>query len=155
MALNENKSTLPKVDQMAKKWYLIDATDLILGRMAVEVANVLMGKNKAIYTPFLDTGDFIVVINANKVKLTGKKMTDKVYHHHTKWIGGHKERPIQRILERTPEDLIHLAVRRMLPKTMMAKKMIDKLKIYPGPNHPHKAQNLEAFPIALKKFVPS
>ncbi|MEK7485674.1 MAG: 50S ribosomal protein L13 [Planctomycetota bacterium] len=155
MALNENKSTLPKIDQLAKKWYLIDATDLILGRVAVEVATVLMGKNKPIYTPFFDTGDFIVVVNAEKIKLSGKKMQDKVYRHHTHWIGGLVERNIKTVLERTPEEVIHIAVRRMLPKTILAKKMIDKLKIYKGPNHPHKAQNPEPFPIALKKFVPS
>lgn len=147
------KTTLPKIDELAKKWYIIDATDLILGRTAVEIAKVLMGKNKPIYTPYFDTGDNVIVINAEKIRLTGKKSAQKIYRHHTHWIGGLVERDVSYVLEHHPEDLLMLAVRRMLPKNVLGKKMIDKLRIYKGAEHPHQSQKPEAFPAYLKKYV--
>ncbi|MBZ4643258.1 MAG: rplM [Deferribacteraceae bacterium] len=136
------KTTWAKVD-MDKKWYLVDANDVILGRLASKIAKILMGKNKPVYTPFMDTGDFVVVVNAEKIKVTGKKLKDKKYYAYSGYFGGLKEKTLEEMLDRKPEDVIRLAVKRMLPKNRLGRKMIKKLKIYAGNEHPHAAQQPE------------
>ena len=132
-----------------KKWFLVDADGLVLGRMAAVIADTLRGKHKPAYTPHVDCGDNIVVINAEKVALTGKKMTDKVYYRHTGYPGGIRSRTPQQILEgKTPTDVVTLAVQRMLPKNKLARKQLSNLKVYVGSSHPHEAQQPEALDIA-------
>lgn len=140
------KTTWAKAD-MDKNWYLIDAEGLILGRLASNIANILMGKNKPVYTPFMDTGDFVVVVNAEKIKVTGKKMTDKNYYAHSGYLGGLKTKTLSEMLDRKPEEVIRLAVRRMLPKTILGRRMLKKLKIYSGSEHPHQSQKPEKIEI--------
>lgn len=136
------KTTWAKADS-EKKWYLVDANDKILGRLATRIAMILMGKNKPIYTPFMDTGDFVVVVNAEKIKVTGKKFTDKVYYSYSGYFGGLKEKTLKQMLDRKPEEVIRLAVKRMLPKNRLGRQMLKKLKIYSGSEHPHLAQQPE------------
>lgn len=133
------KTTWIKKDA-PKQWYEVDATDKVLGRLASEIAMILMGKRKAIYTPFIDSGDFVIVTNAHKVKVSGNKMKDKKYYWHSGYFGGLKERTLEKMLQEKPEDVIYLAVRKMLPKTRLGRKMIKKLKVYASPDHPHTAQ---------------
>lgn len=123
-----------------RSWYVIDAKDMVLGRMAVKIATVLMGKHKPEYTPHVDTGDFVVVINADKVRLTGNKMKEKMYYSHSGFMGGLKERPFEWMMKKSAQRVVRLAVSRMLPKNKLAKVMIQKLKIYEGDVHPHEAQ---------------
>ncbi len=134
-------------DDVEKKWYLVDAEDAILGRIATKIATYLRGKNKAIFTPHIDTGDFIIVINANKVKLTGNKLEDKVYYRHSGYPGGLKAETAKDRLRRKPEEIIIDAVWGMLPKGRLGRAMIKKLKVYRGPEHPHKAQKPEILPL--------
>lgn len=135
------KSTWAKPGSFEKKWYLYDAENVILGRLASKIAMTLMGKNKPIYTPSIDTGDFVVVVNAEKIATTGKfKPKDKKYYWHTGYLGGIKERSYAEMMDRKPEEVLRLAVERMLPKTTLGRKMIKKLKIYAGAEHPHAAQ---------------
>ncbi|TCK59998.1 50S ribosomal protein L13 [Seleniivibrio woodruffii] len=141
------KSYWAKPDEIEKKWYVLDAKGKVLGRMATEIAMTLMGKKKPIYTPSIDTGDFVIVINADKFVVTGSKMDDKMYYRHSGHLGGLKERTLKEQLEKKPEDVIRLAVKNMLPKTRMGRAMISKLKIYTGSEHPHAAQNPEVFEI--------
>ncbi len=141
-----SKTFLPKADA-EKKWFVVDAQDQVLGRLATGIATILMGKNKAWYTDFLDTGDFVIVVNAGKVKLTGKKRTQKTYYSHSGYPGGLKETSAQELLEKRPERVIRFAVRGMLPKNKLGKKMLSKLKVYGGEEHPHEAQKPE--PLAL------
>lgn len=137
------KTTWGKPGTFEQKWYVMDAEGYILGRMASKIAMMLMGKHKPIYTPFIDTGDYIVVVNAEKVAYTGKKARDKKYNWHTGYMGGIKERSLADYLEKDPTEVIRLAVKRMLPKTKMGRAMLDKLKVYAGPEHPHVAQKPE------------
>lgn len=130
-------------EQTDRKWYLIDLKGQVLGRAASRIARVLRGKNKVTFTPHDDTGDFVVVINAKDIKLTGNKMRDKVYRHHTGYIGGMKTYTAERLMARKPETLILRAVKGMLPKTHLGKKLLKKLKIYSGAAHPHAAQKPE------------
>ena len=123
-----------------RQWYVVDAQGKVLGRMASEIAKVLRGKNKPIFAPNADAGDFVIVINARGVKLTGKKLQKKVYYRHTDYPGGIREKTAEKILEEKPEDLVVLAVKRMLPKNRLSRKLVTKLKVYAGPEHPHKAQ---------------
>ena len=124
-----------------REWYVVDAQDQVLGRLATRVASVLRGKHKVAFTPNADIGDFVIVINADKVKLTGRKMTDKSYYRHTGYIGGRKETTPGKVLASNhPERLVEWAVRGMLPKTRLGDRLFTKLKVYAGPNHPHKAQ---------------
>ena len=123
-----------------REWYLVDAEGKTLGRLASEIAMLLQGKRKPIYTPHVDTGDYVVVINASKVGLSGKKLDQKLYRHHSGYIGGLKEISYRRLLERRPNLPVREAVRRMLPKTTLGRRMLRKLKVYPGPEHPHSAQ---------------
>jgi large subunit ribosomal protein L13 len=126
--------------QESKKWYVVDANEMILGRMASQIAHILRGKNKPIYSPHQDAGDFIVVVNAEKVRITGKKMQTKNYFRHSGYPGGERVTPISLMLKRHPERVVEYAVKNMLPKNALGRKMFKKLKVYAGPEHPHKAQ---------------
>jgi len=137
------KTYIPNLKEVKRKWYLVDAKDKILGRLAVKIAQILSGKNKNIYTPYIDTGDFVVVINAKKVRVTGGKEKKKIYYHYSGYPGGLKERTFEDILKRKPEQIIQRAVKGMLPKNKLGRKMLKKLKVYPGTEYPHQAQNPE------------
>ena len=126
-----------------RKWYVVDATDMTLGRLASEVAKVLRGKNKPIFTPHIDCGDNVIVINAEKIKVTGKKMDQKVYYHHSDYVGGLKEATLREKSEKKPEQVIELAVKGMLPKGPLGRQMFTKLHVYAGPEHKHEAQKPE------------
>ena len=141
------KTYMAKKEDAIGRWVLVDATDRILGRMASRIATILMGKHRPTYTPHVDTGDFVVVINAEKITLTGKKLEQKTYRHHTGYLGHLKETPIKALLASRPEEVLRRAVRRMLPKTKLGRQMLSKLKIYAGAEHPHQAQAPE--PIEL------
>ena len=134
------KSFIPRERDIQKRWHVIDAEGQILGRLATRAARILTGKDKPIYTPFLDTGDHVIIINAEKVKLTGKKLTDKMYRHHTGYPGGLRETAAGMLLSKDPGKLIREAVIGMLPKTKLGRAMRKKLKVYQGPQHPHRAQ---------------
>jgi len=134
------KTYQAKKEEVDRKWYLVNAEGKVLGRLSTELVKVLKGKNKPTYTPHLDTGDFVVVVNAGKVTLTGKKMKDKIYYHHTGYPGGIKEMNAEKLLAKKPTEMIRMAVKGMLPKNSLGRQMIRKLKIYAGPNHPHDAQ---------------
>lgn len=134
------KSYLAKTSELESQWHLVDAEGQVLGRLAAELATILMGKHKPTYTPHVLTGDFVVVVNAAKVKLTGRKMEQKQYDHYTYYNSGRKVVPIARVMAKHPERVIELAVRRMLPKNKLAYQMLRRLKVYPGPQHPHAAQ---------------
>ncbi len=135
------KTYVPKKTEIKKNWYLVDAEGKILGRLASKIAQVLSGKNKPIYTPHLDTGDFVVVINAKKVKVTGNKEKKKIYYHYSGYPGGMKEIVYEKLLEKKPAVIIQKAVKGMLPKSKLGRKMIKKLKVYAGTEHRHHAQN--------------
>ncbi|MCX5706550.1 MAG: 50S ribosomal protein L13 [Candidatus Omnitrophica bacterium] len=135
-----NKTYSAKKDDVKKKWYLVDATDKILGRLAVKVASVLRGKHKAIFTPHLDTGDGVIVINAAKIKVTGRKLKQKVYRRYSGYPGGLREVTLETMLKNKPETVIELAVRRMLPGGPLGRDIIKKLKVYADDKHIHKAQ---------------
>ena len=126
-----------------RKWYVVDATDMTLGRLASEVAKVLRGKNKAIFTPHIDTGDYVIVINAAKVKVTGKKMDQKIYYHHSDYVGGMKETTLREMLAKKPEKVVELAVKGMLPKGPLGRQMFTKLHVYAGADHNQAAQKPE------------
>ena len=126
-----------------RKWYVVDATDMTLGRLASEVAKVLRGKNKAIFTPHIDTGDYVIVINASKVKVTGKKLDQKIYYHHSDYVGGMKETTLREMLAKKPEKVIELAVKGMLPKGPLGRQMYTKLHVYAGAEHNQAAQKPE------------
>ena len=126
-----------------RKWYVVDATDMTLWRLASEVAKVLRGKNKAIFTPHIDTGDYVIVINAEKVKVTGKKLDQKVYYRHSEYVGGMKETTLREMLAKKPEKVVELAVKGMLPKGPLGNQMYTKLYVYAGPEHKHAAQKPE------------
>lgn len=139
------KTPLVKNENINPKWHLVDADGRTLGRLATRVAILLRGKNKPIFAPHQDTGDFVVVINAKKVALTGKKWKEKIYFHHSGYPGGLKEASAEKIRDKKPERLITMAVQGMLPKTKLGKKLIKKLKVYAGDTHPHEAQQPEAY----------
>ena len=132
-----------------RQWYVVDARGKILGRMASEIAKVLRGKNKPIFTPNADTGDFVIVINAKAVKLSGHKFDDKVYYRHSEYPGGIRSQTAANLLEKNPEDLVHLAVKGMLPKSRLGRKLATKLKVYAGAEHPHEAQKPQPLSIEL------
>ncbi|MCL6433118.1 MAG: 50S ribosomal protein L13 [Leptolyngbyaceae cyanobacterium HOT.MB2.61] len=143
-----NKTYLPPQDTIDRKWYVVDATDQRLGRLASEIAMVLRGKNKPTYTPSLDTGDFVIVVNAEKVNVTGKKQTQKLYRHHSGRPGGMKTETYAKLQARLPERIVEHAVKGMLPKNTLGRQLFTKLKVYAGPNHPHQAQKPE--PLEIK-----
>lgn len=134
------KTVSAKPHEVKRDWFVVDATDIVLGRMATEIARRLRGKHKAEYTPHVDTGDYIVVVNAEKVRVTGKKATDKMYHHHTGHIGGIKSVSFDKLQAKNPAKIIELAVKGMLPKNPLGRLMYKKLKVYAGTAHPHEAQ---------------
>ncbi len=127
-----------------RKWYVVDATDMTLGRLASAVASVLRGKNKPTYTPHIDTGDYVIVVNAEKVKVTGKKLDQKIYYHHSDYVGGMKETTLREMMAKKPERVIEMAVKGMLPKGPLGREMYTKLHVYAGPEHKHAAQKPEA-----------
>jgi large subunit ribosomal protein L13 len=141
------KTFVAKEEEVEKKWWLVDASGKTLGRLATEIAKVLRGKNKPVFTPNVDTGDLVVVINSTKVKLTGKKMTDKVYFRHSRYFGGLHALTAQEMLEREPADVIKKAVQGMLPTNKLSSKLLTHLKVYPGAEHPHQAQKPEALKV--------
>lgn len=137
------KTFMAKPETVERKWYIVDATDMVLGRLASQVAAVLRGKNKVIFTPNVDTGDHVIVINCDKVRLTGKKAEQKFYRYHTGYIGGLKEIQYGKLLETKPEFAVYEAVRGMLPKNSIGRQMIKKLRVYKGAEHNHEAQKPE------------
>ena len=138
-----------KPGEIQRDWYVVDAEGKTLGRLATEIADTLRGKGKPVYTPHVDTGDFVIVVNAEKIHVTGKKLDQKIYYHHSGYPGGLRERTLREQLDRRPEEVLRKAVRGMLPKNKLANAQITKLKIYAGPDHPHAAQS----PVPLE--VPS
>ena len=130
--------------KVERKWYVVDATGYTLGRLASEVAKVLRGKNKPVFTPHIDTGDYVIVVNADKIKVTGKKLDQKIYYHHSDYVGGMKETTLREMLAKKPEKVVELAVKGMLPKGPLGREMFTKLHVYAGAEHPHAAQQSEA-----------
>lgn len=143
------KTYLPKVNPDEKRWRVIDADGAILGRLAAQVANILRGKDKPVYTPHLDAGDFVVVVNAEKVRLTGQKETAKTYMSYSGWRGGEKYRTVAEVRQRHPERLIMHAVKGMIPKNRLGSRLLTKLKVYKGPSHPHAAQQPVSIPASV------
>lgn len=141
------KTFMASPEKIERKWYVVDAEGQTLGRLASEVAKVLRGKNKAIYTPHADCGDYVIVVNAEKIKVTGKKLDQKIYYHHSDYVGGMKEQTLKEKLAKKPEDVIYLAVKGMLPKGPLGRQMIKKLHVYAGAEHNHAAQQPKALEI--------
>ena len=139
------KTFMPKAADITRKWYVVDAEGLALGRVASQVANIMRGKNKPIYTPNVDTGDYVIVLNASKIILTGKKLDQKIYYHHSGYVGGMKQTKYRKLLAEKPEFAIRRAVTGMLPKGPLGRQMAKKLKVYAGPTHEHAAQCPEKF----------
>ncbi len=142
------KTTAFKKIDVQEKWFIVDAKDKILGRMATEVASILRGKHKATFTPNQDLGDHVIVINAEKVAVTGKKETNKIYYHHTGYIGGIKSTTLKKLRAEKPERIVQFAIRGMLPKTILGNAMAKKLKVYAGESHPHRAQQPEVLQLS-------
>jgi large subunit ribosomal protein L13 len=140
----------PKAREIARKWYVVDASGQTLGRLASQVARILMGKENPKYTPFLDTGDHVIVINADKIKMTGMKSEQKAYHHYTGYPGGLRSEDFRERFARKPEVIVEDAVARMLPKTKMGKQMFTKLQVYRGDKHPHQAQKPEVWSLEVR-----
>ena len=137
------KTYMASPSTIERKWYVVDATGYTLGRLSSEIAKVLRGKNKPQYTPHIDTGDYVIVVNAEKIKVTGKKLEQKIYYHHSDYVGGMKETTLKEMLDKKPEKVIELAVKGMLPKGPLGRDMIKKLNVYAGSEHPHAAQKPE------------
>jgi large subunit ribosomal protein L13 len=142
------RTYFPKKGDIEPRWFIIDAEGKVLGRLSTTIASILAGKNKPMYTPFLDTGDHVIVINAEKVVLTGKKETDKIYRHHSQYPGGLKERAARFVRAEKPERMIEEAVWGMLPKNKLGRQMLKKLNVYRGAKHPHEAQKPERLEVA-------
>ena len=138
------KTFSAKTTDVERKWYLIDAADQILGNVAVRVASLLRGKDKPIFTPHIDTGDFVIVINAEKVRLSGRKEKQKIYHRYSGYVGGHHQDTPESLRQRAPERIVEFAVKGMIPRNRLGRQIIKKLKVYAGPEHPHQAQEPEA-----------
>ncbi|MEE0810241.1 50S ribosomal protein L13 [Blautia sp.] len=136
-------SYMANPDKIERKWYVVDAEGQTLGRLASEVAKVLRGKNKPVFTPHVDTGDYVIIVNADKVKVTGKKMDQKIYYNHSEYVGGMKETTLKEMMAKKPERVLELAVKGMLPKGPLGRTMIKKLHVYAGPEHNHAAQKPE------------
>lgn len=137
------KTYMASESAIERKWYVVDATGYTLGRLASEVAKVLRGKNKPIFTPFLDTGDYVIIVNADKIQVTGKKLDQKKYYHHSEYVGGMKEATLREKMAKKPEEVIEHAIKGMLPKGPLGRKMYTKLFVYAGPEHKHEAQKPE------------
>ena len=144
---HDSSTYFPKVDEVERTWHVVDAAGKILGRLSTEIAMILRGKNKPQFTPHTDVGDFVVVVNAEKVEMTGNKWVQKEYHRHSEWFGGLKTLSAQQLREQNPAALIEYAVWGMLPKNKLSRQQIKKLKVYAGPEHPHKAQKASALDI--------
>ena len=138
------KSYMPSEAAIERKWYVVDAADMTLGRLASGVASVLRGKNKPTFTPHIDTGDYVIIVNADKVNVTGRKLDQKIYYHHSKYVGGMKETTLREMMARKPERAVELAVKGMLPKGPLGRQMYRKLYVYAGPDHKQQAQKPEA-----------
>ena len=138
------KTYMANPDKIERKWYVVDAEGQTLGRLASEVAKVLRGKNKPEFTPHVDTGDYVIIVNAEKIKITGKKLQQKVYYNHSDFVGGMRETTLAEMMAKKPEKVVELAVKGMLPKGPLGRAMIDKLHVYAGPEHAHQAQKPEA-----------
>ncbi len=145
-----NKTITPSIDSINRKWYLVDAENQILGRLATEVASVLRGKNKPNFTPHLDTGDFVVIVNADKIQVTGRKSTQKLYRRHSGRPGGMKVETFNSLQERIPERILEKAIKGMLPHNALGRQLFRKLKVYKGPDHPHAAQNPQTLKFTTK-----
>ena len=141
------QTTMANAATIERKWYVVDAADQTLGRLASQVATVLRGKNKPTYTPSMDTGDYVIIVNADKIKVTGKKLDQKIYYRHSDYVGGMKETTLKELLAKKPEDVIKFAVKGMLPKGPLGRQMIKKLHVYAGPEHNHAAQKPEVLEI--------
>ena len=141
------KSYMANPDKVERKWYVVDATGHTLGRLSSEIAKILRGKNKPVYTPHVDTGDYVIVLNADKIQVTGKKLDQKIYYTHSQYIGGLKETTLREKLEKKPTDVITLAVKGMLPKGPLGRQMLKKLFVYTGSDHKHEAQKPEELKI--------
>ena len=137
------KSFIASPSTIERKWYVVDADGQTLGRLTSEIAKILRGKNKPIYTPHIDTGDYVIVVNAEKIKVTGKKLDQKIYYHHSEYVGGMKETTLKEMLAKKPENVITLAVKGMLPKGPLGRQMLKKLHVYAGPEHNNAAQKPE------------
>ena len=137
------KTYMANPDKIERKWYVVDATDKTLGRLTSEIAKVLRGKNKPVYTPHIDTGDYVIVVNAEKIAVTGKKLDQKIYYNHSDYVGGMKETTLREMMDKKPEKVIELAVKGMLPKGPLGRSMIKKLHVYAGPEHANQAQKPE------------
>ena len=136
-------SYMANPDKIERKWYVVDAEGQTLGRLASEIAKVLRGKNKPVFTPHVDTGDYVIIVNADKIKVTGKKMEQKIYYNHSEYVGGMKETTLKEMMAKKPERVLELAVKGMLPKGPLGRTMIKKLHVYAGPEHNHAAQKPE------------
>lgn len=135
------KTYSAKAEEVERTWYVVDAEGKTLGRLATEVARILRGKHKPIYTPHVDTGDFVIIVNADKIRVTGKRLDQKMYYRHSGYMGGLKETSLRTMLNKHPERVLQLAVKGMMPKNPLGRKMYRKLKVYAAPDHPHAAQN--------------
>lgn len=144
------KTFLAKKTDVVRKWLVVNADGMVLGRLASRVASILKGKTKPIYTPNIDTGDFVVIVNADKVRLTGNKLENKVYYHHSGYPGGIKKKSAKDLMKQKPEKIIISAVHGMLPKNKLGRLQLKKLKVYSGPDHPHKAQNPEVIDLRYR-----
>ena len=144
------KTYMPNPDTLERKWYVVDASEQVLGRLASEVAKVLRGKNKPTFTPHVDTGDNVIIVNADKVVLTGKKLTQKVYFHHTGYLGGDRYVVAKDMLANNPVRMVEMAVRGMIPKNRLGDQIYSKLHVYAGPDHPHAAQKPEVLEINVR-----
>lgn len=147
-----NKTFVVTEESINRKWYIVDATGHTLGRLSTEVANVLRGKKKPIYTPSMDTGDYVIVINADKIKVTGKKLDQKIYYHHSGYVGGMKETTLKELLAKHPERVVEYAVKGMLPKGPLGRKIYKKLHVYAGPDYEQAAQKPEVLEIVEKSY---
>lgn len=145
------KTYIPKTDEVERKWWLINAEGQILGRLATTIARLLRGKDKSEFTPFMDIGDFVIVVNAEKIKVTGRKIDEKIYYSHSGYPGGLKAKTLRELLAKKPEEVILHAVWGMIPKNRLGRKLIKKLKVYRGPNHPHEAQQPQPYVSAGRK----
>ena len=145
------KTYMAKAEEVQRKWYVVDATDLVLGRLASNVANILRGKNKPTYPPNVDTGDFVIIVNCDKVRLTGKKLEKKFHIYHTGYVGGLKQVQYKKLMEEKPEKAVLLAVKGMLPKNSMGRNQLKRLRVFAGAEHPHTAQKPEELVIEAKK----
>ncbi len=141
------KSFMASPDKVEKKWYVVDATGHTLGRLSSEIAKILRGKNKPTYTPHIDTGDYVIIVNADKIKVTGKKLDQKIYYNHSDYVGGMRETTLRELLDKKPCEVIKLAVKGMLPKGPLGRQMITKLHLYAGPEHDNAAQKPEVLEI--------